>query len=110
MHYPVDEKTLRIERQFFYSPSLINPVTREYSTSVSFYLPSDTWYDFYTLKPVPGASKTIEYTNVADTDVPVIVRGGPITPLRVKRAMTAKALRGEDFELHIAPDKDGNTE
>jgi alpha-glucosidase len=111
MYYPSDNKTLAIETQFFYGPSLlINPVTKESSTSVSFYLPVDTWYDFATRKPVPGAGKTITYTNVTVTDIPILVRGGSIVPLRVKSAMTTKALRDQDFELYVAPDAKGHAE
>jgi alpha-glucosidase len=111
MHYPSDTKTLAIETQFFYGTSLlVNPVTKGSSTSVSFYLPADTWYDFATQKPVPGAGTTITYWNVAVTDIPILVRGGSIVPLRVKSAMTTKALREEDFELYVAPDAKGHAE
>ncbi|KAL6708619.1 hypothetical protein ACN47E_002600 [Coniothyrium glycines] len=108
MHYPEDSRTHDIETQFFYGPSiLVNPVTEEGSTSVSFYLPKATWFDFATQKPVSGGGTTITYSNVADTDIPILVRGGSIIPLRVKSAMTTTALRGEDFELWVAPGKDG---
>ena len=111
MQYPSDGETLAIETQFFYGPSLlINPVIEESSTSVSLYLPLDTWYDFYTHKPVDGAGTAITYTNVADTDIPILVRGGSIIPLRVKSAMTTKALRDENFELYVAPDVDGKAD
>ncbi|KAF1835178.1 alpha/beta-glucosidase agdC [Decorospora gaudefroyi] len=111
MHFPNDSNTLAIQTQFFYGPSLlINPVTEESSTSVSFYLPSSTWYDFSTQKPVSGAGKTITYSDVADTDIPILVRGGSIIPLRVKSAMTTRALRDQNFELWVAPDADGNAE
>ena len=111
MHYPWDSNTHAIETQFFYGPSLlINPVTEEKSNSVSIYLPFDTWYDFFTQMPVPhhAVGAKVVYNNVTDTDIPILVRGGSIIPLRTKSAMTTRALRNEDFELVIAPDKDGN--
>lgn len=109
MHYPSDGNTHAIETQFFYGPSLlINPVTQESASFVSFYLPNDVWYDFATQKAVSGAGTTITYSNVPDTDIPILVRGGSIIPLRVKSAMTTKAVREQDFELLVAPDKDGN--
>lgn len=109
MHYPSDGNTRAIETQFFYGPSLlINPVTQESSTSVSFYLPNDIWYDFATYKLVPGAGNTITYINVPVTSIPILVRGGSIIPLRVKSAMTTRALRDENFELLVAPDANGN--
>jgi alpha-glucosidase len=111
MHYPTDPLTLPVENQFLYGSSLlINPVTEEYSTSVSFYLPKNIWYDFFTHKPVAGAGTTITYTDVTTSDIPILVRGGSILPLRVKSAMTTKALREEDFELWVAPAEDGKAE
>ena len=109
MHYPTDGNTYAIETQFFYGPSLlINPVTQESSTSVSFYVPQGTWYDFATQKPVSGAGSTITYSNVSTSDIPILVSGGSIIAARVKGAMTTKALRDEDFELLVAPDTEGN--
>lgn len=108
MHYPDDANTFAIETQFFYGPSLlVNPVTVERSTSVSFYVPQGTWYDLYTRKLVAGAGSTITYSNVTHTDIPVLVRGGSIVPARVNSANTTTALRNQNFELIVAPDVDG---
>jgi alpha-glucosidase len=109
MHYPNDGNTYAIENQFFYGPSLlINPVTQENSTSVSFYVPQGVWYDFASQKPVSGAGSTITYSDVGTSDIPILVAGGSIIPARVKSAMTTKALRANDFELLVAPDAEGN--
>jgi alpha-glucosidase len=109
MHYPTDGNTFAIETQFFYGPSLlINPVTQESSSSVSFYVPKGTWYDIATQKPVSGAGSTITYDNVGTSDIPILVAGGSIIAARMKGAMTTKALRDNDFELLIAPGADGN--
>jgi alpha-glucosidase len=108
MKYPSDSNTFAIETQFFYGPSLlINPVTQESSTSVSFYLPQGAWYDISTQKPVSGAGSTITYNNVGTSDIPILVAGGSIIPARIKGAMTTKALRDNDFELLVAPDANG---
>jgi alpha-glucosidase len=86
MKYPSDNNTYDIENQFFYGPSLlINPVTEESSTSVSFYVPKGTWYDIATQEPIART----------------------IIPARIKGAMTTRALRDNDFELLIAPDAQG---
>ncbi|KAL5119889.1 hypothetical protein ACEQ8H_002251 [Pleosporales sp. CAS-2024a] len=109
MHYPSDSNTFAIETQFFYGPSLlINPVTDESSTSVSFYLPEATWYDISTQKPVAGAGSTITYSNLNTSDIAIIVQGGSIIPARISGAMTTTALRNHDFELLVAPDAHGN--
>jgi alpha-glucosidase len=108
MHYPSDSKTFDIQTQFFYGASLlVNPVTEEKLSSVSFYLPRGNWYDFTTQKPVSGAGTTITYNDVSDSDIPVLVSGGSIIPARIKSAMTTKALRENDFELLVAPDGNG---
>lgn len=108
MHYPSDSAALAIDKQFFYGPSiLVSPVTDADSTSVTFYLPSDTFYDLFTFRQIQGHGTTVTYTDVPFTDIPAHIRGGSIIPARVKSANTTKALRDEDFELWIAPDKDG---
>lgn len=109
MHYPTDVNTYTIETQFFYGPSLmVNPVTQESASSVSFYLPAGLWYDLFTRKTVQGAGSTITYSNVPDTDIPVLVHGGSIVPMRTESANTTKALREKPFELLIAPGSDGS--
>jgi hypothetical protein len=108
MKYPSDSNTYAIENQFFYGPSLlINPVTEESSTSVSFYVPQNTWYDFGTQKPISGAGSLITHDNVGTSDIPILVEGGSIIPARIKSAMTTRALRDQDFELLVAPDAKG---
>lgn len=109
MHYPEDENTYAIETQFFYGPSLmVNPVTQENSSSVSFYVPSGVWYDLFTRKAVQGAGSTITYSSVPDTDIPVLVHGGSIVPMRLESANTTRALRDKPFELLVAPESDGS--
>ncbi|CAO2651810.1 Nn.00g000930.m01.CDS01 [Neocucurbitaria sp. VM-36] len=111
MRYPSDGNTHAIETQFLYGPSLlISPVTQESSSSVSFYVPNDIWYDFATYELVSGAGTTITYSNVSDSDIPILVGGGSVIPLRVKSAMTTRELRDQDFDLLVAPDKDGNAQ
>jgi alpha-glucosidase len=108
MHYPSDSATHAIDKQFFYGPSiLVSPVTDADSTSVTFYLPSDIFYDLFTFKRVQGSGATVTYTDIPFTDIPAHIRGGSIIPARVNSANTTKALRDQDFELLIAPDKDG---
>ncbi|KAF3009844.1 hypothetical protein E8E13_010453 [Curvularia kusanoi] len=109
MHYPNDSNTFAIETQFFYGPSLmVNPVTQEDSSSVSFYVPSGVWYDLFTRKSVNGSGSTITYSDVPDTDIPVLVHGGSIIPMRAKSANTTRELRDQPFELLIAPEHDGS--
>lgn len=109
MHYPKDANTYAIETQFFYGPSLmVNPAIQENSSSVSFYVPNGVWYDLFTRKAVQGAGSTITYSEVPDTDIPVLVHGGSIVPMRIESANTTRALRDKPFELLVAPGSDGS--
>ncbi|KAF2710148.1 glycoside hydrolase family 31 protein [Pleomassaria siparia CBS 279.74] len=106
--YPTDPSTNAIDTQFFYGPSLlVSPVTDADSTTVTFYLPSDIFYDLFTLKQVVGTGSSITNSSVPFADIPVHIRGGSIIPARVNSANTTTAVRKEDFELLVATDKDG---
>ena len=107
--YPSDSNTLENELQFFYGTSLmVSPVTEENLTTVSFYIPQDTFYDFFTGEKVQGQGQMVTRDNVNYTEIPVHIRGGSIVPLRVDGANNTKLLRELDFELLVAPDADGN--
>ncbi len=106
--YPKDSNTFAIDHQFFYGDSiLVSPVTQENATSVSIYLPKDTFYDFKTLAPVEGTGSVITLNNVDLTQIPIHIKGGVVLPLRVESAMTTTALRTKDFELIVAPNSVG---
>ena len=106
--YPYDPNTYDIELQFFHGDAfMICPVTVSASTSVTFYMPADVFYDFDTFERVNGTGANVTLTDVAYSQVPVYIRGGNIVPMRVSSAYTTTALRKENFELVIAPGGDG---
>ncbi len=106
--YPSDPNTYPIDLQFFYGDAiLVSPVTEENSTSVSIYLPDDTFYDFTTFAPIVGNGSEVTLTDVNYTQIPVYIRSGTIVPLRVKSAMTTAELREQDLEVVIAIGRDG---
>ncbi|KAK2755518.1 hypothetical protein FQN54_006458 [Arachnomyces sp. PD_36] len=106
--YPEDANTFSIELQFFYGDAfLVCPVTTPDETSVTFYMPKDTFYDFDTGKKVEGKGADMTREDIKYTEIPVFVRGGNIVPMRANSAYTTTDLRKEDFELLIAPDADG---
>ncbi|KAF5371321.1 hypothetical protein D9758_004164 [Tetrapyrgos nigripes] len=87
--YPKDPSTYLIDLQFLYGPSiLVSPVTEENSTSVTIYLPNDTFYDFLTFEKIEG-------------------QGANHLGYKSPRAMTTTELRQRDFEILIAPGTDG---
>jgi alpha-glucosidase len=106
--YPNDANTFDIQDQWFLGDSLlISPVTQDYSDTVTYYLPNDLFYDYWTGAPVMGEGKNVTQSNVAYTDIPVHIRGGSIIPQRANSANTTKALRQEPIWIYIAPGLDG---
>lgn len=107
--YPQDTKTFDIQYQFFYGHSiLVSPVLEENSTSVDIYLPDDRFYDFRTHEMVEGTGASIRLTDISYTDIPVHIKGGVVLPLRVESAYTTTELRKKNFELVVAPARDGS--
>ncbi|KAF2853273.1 glycoside hydrolase family 31 protein [Plenodomus tracheiphilus IPT5] len=107
--YPTDENTFGIQDQWFYGDSLlISPVTQDYSDTVTYYLPDDLFYDYWTGDRIQGEGKNVTVSGLKYTDIPIHIRGGSIIPLRMNSANTTKALRNEDFSVIIAPDEEGN--
>ncbi|KAF1994986.1 glycoside hydrolase family 31 protein [Amniculicola lignicola CBS 123094] len=106
--YPNDENTFGIQHQWFYGDALlISPVTTDYSDSVTYYLPNDIFYDYWTHAYIQGEGKNVTVSNVKYTDIPVHIRGGTIIPQRVNSANTTTLLRKEEFVFLIAPGEDG---
>lgn len=106
--YPKDAATYPIDLQWFFGDSiLVSPVTEENSTSVSIYLPKDTFYDFHTLAPIHGTGSQVQLTNVSFDEIPVYIKGGAVLPLRAQSTMTTAELRETDFEFVVAQGADG---
>ncbi|KAI3326837.1 glycoside hydrolase family 31 protein [Xylariaceae sp. AK1471] len=106
--YSKDTNTFGIDLQWFYGDALlISPVTDDNATSVTYYLPDDIFYDFWTLQPVRGNGANVTVSDVAFTDIPVHISGGTVLPLRSASANTTALLRQNDFTLIVAPGTDG---
>lgn len=107
MHYSNDPATLSIDAQFFFGPALlVSPVTEKDSDSVTFYLPNDIFWDFYTLKRVTPTASQTTYSGLDTSDIPVHIKCRNIIAMRVASANTTNALRAQDFELIVAPNGD----
>ncbi|KAL5417843.1 hypothetical protein PMIN03_001333 [Paraphaeosphaeria minitans] len=106
--YPEDENTFGIQNQWFYGDALlISPVTNDWSEQVTFYMPKDLFYDYWTSQRVEGLGANVTRTGVSWTDIPVHIRGGTIIPQRANSANTTAELRKENFVFIVAPDVDG---
>ncbi|KAL4973573.1 glycosyl hydrolases family 31-domain-containing protein [Aspergillus desertorum] len=107
-NYPSDPNTYPIDLQFFYGPGiLVSPVTEENSTSVSYYLPDDIFYEWSTGKPARGHGEYVS-AEVDVTHITVHYKGGIIYPQRIESANTTTALRQKGFNIVIAPGLDGS--
>lgn len=103
--YPKDENTFGVQDQWFYGDALlVSPVTTDYSDTVTFYVPEDTFYDYWTHELVEGHGANVTRSNVSYTEIPVHIRGGTVIPERVNSANTTKQLRQQDFVIVVAPD------
>jgi alpha-glucosidase len=106
--YPNDANTFGIQDQWFYGDSLlISPVIEDYSDTVTYYLPEDTFYDYWTHAKIDGQGANVTVSNLTYTDIPIHIRGGSIIPHRANSANTTKALRQQDFYILVAPGADG---
>ena len=106
--FPKDSATYGIDLQFFFGDSiLVSPVTQENASSVTAYLPKETFYDFKTYDKIEGQGQNVTFENIDDTQIPVHIRGGSILPLRASGALTTAALREADFEILVAVGADG---
>ena len=101
--FPKDQATYGIDLQFFFGDSiLVSPVTKENATSVTAYLPKETFYDFQTYDKIEGQGQNVTFDNIDFTQIPVHIRGGSVLPLRASGAMTTAALRKTNFEILVA--------
>ncbi|KAI1322869.1 glycoside hydrolase family 31 protein [Xylariaceae sp. FL0255] len=106
--YPSDTATFGIQTQWFYGDAvLVSPVIEDEATSVTFYLPDDIFYDFWTLEPVRGNASNVTVDNLDWTDIPVHIRGGTIIPFRSASANTTNEVRRNNFTIVVAPGTDG---
>jgi alpha-glucosidase len=102
--HPEDENTISIEHQFYFGPALlVSPVVAENSTTATFYVPNEIYYDFFTLAPVQGEGAEITVEDVGYDTMPLHIRGGSVVPLRYGDANTTEQNRELPFHLVIAP-------
>jgi alpha-glucosidase len=110
-HYPNDPNVNALGYQYFYGPGiLVAPVTEENSTTASFYLPNNTFYDYYTHEVVQGTGSTVTRENVDYTTIPLFYKAGNVIVQRTNSANTTTELRKQPFTLIIAPDAQGKAE
>jgi alpha-D-xyloside xylohydrolase len=99
-----DTKVYGIPDQFMFGPAfLVNPVTTMGATSRSIYLPSGTWYDFWTGSIVTGGS-----TMMADaplSQMPLYARAGSIVPMGPMIQYATQSI--DPLEIRVYKGQDG---
>ncbi|KAK4032344.1 glycosyl hydrolases family 31-domain-containing protein [Parachaetomium inaequale] len=107
-HYPGDAATWGVQTQWFLGEGLlVSPVVDDNSQAVSYYLPKDVWYDFWTGERVVSTGEMKSVDGVGWGDIPVHIKGGTILLMRAKSANTTTELRKQNFVITIAPGVDG---
>ncbi|CAF3890842.1 unnamed protein product, partial [Rotaria sordida] len=107
--YPTDKETLDIYLQFLVGPYLmVAPVTDDGARTVTIYVPSSPWYNFYDGVRIPVQNKHLSVSALLDT-IPIFLRGGSILPTQ-GFANNTKFSRQQPFGLIIAVNSDGNAE
>lgn len=91
---PADDKMFSIQCQCFTATHIYSPLLlgKDYSTPVTFDLPRDIFYDFWTLERVKGNGKDVTRDEVDRLDIPLHVSGGTFIPLRSQSANTTAEL------------------
>jgi alpha-D-xyloside xylohydrolase len=106
MDFRDDPRAQNIGDQFMYGPAfLVNPVTEPSSSTRQVYLPSATWYEFWTGSTIEGG-RMINAITPLDR-LPVYVRAGSIVPLGPDQEWSTQ--KPEDpIELRIYPGANGD--
>ncbi|XP_078690863.1 lysosomal alpha-glucosidase-like isoform X4 [Branchiostoma floridae x Branchiostoma belcheri] len=99
--YPTDSHTWGVDTQFLWGDSLmVTPVLEQEATKVTAYFPNDTWYDFYSGRPVVPVGQNVTLDAPRDT-INLHLRGGAILVTQ-QPAMTTTASRQNQFGLVVA--------
>jgi alpha-D-xyloside xylohydrolase len=105
MDFRDDPKAARLKDQFLFGPAfLVSPVTAYKARSRSVYLPSGTWYDFWTGAALEGG-RDLEAPAPYDA-MPVHVRAGSIVPFGPELQWTTEKA-ADPVTLYVYAGADG---
>ena len=104
--YPNDSKVFNIADQYMFGSALmINPVTTTGATSRSVYLPSGTWYDFWTGLTTTSGGQSVTAAAPLQT-IPIYAPAGAILPMGPKIQYANQS--ADPIELRVYPGADGS--
>ena len=107
LSYPNDAQAVLADDTYLWGDSfLVAPVYEKSATERAVYLPSGTWWNYWTGERVEGGKKT--NVSVALDTLPLFVKAGAIIPMDPLRQHTAEAASAPTT-LHVYPGADGRS-
>jgi alpha-glucosidase (family GH31 glycosyl hydrolase) len=106
LHYPGDAVAVARGDEYLWGRDiLVAPVVEQGATERRLYLPSGTWYDFWTNEKHDGGR---EVTRKVDLEtIPLYVRAGAIVPFGPVKQYTAEKVEGP-LDITVYPGADGS--
>lgn len=104
--FPDDTTGFTVDDQYYIGDSglLIKPLTKEGASSVDVYLSDGEPYFHYSSGRVYRApGRRVQVLAPLTADVPLLVRGGSIVPVRERARRAAELQRRDPFTLYVAP-------
>jgi alpha-glucosidase (family GH31 glycosyl hydrolase) len=103
--FPNDRRALAVDDAYLWGDSLlVAPVTTQGAEQRTVYLPTGTWYDFWSHTKIEGGSEVSAMADLAT--MPMYVRAGAIVPMGpVKQYATEPS--SAPLDLYIYPGSDG---
>jgi len=106
LHHPDDEQAVPRSDEFLWGRDLlIAPVVAKAATSRRVYLPSGTWFDWWTGEQYAGGTSITR--SVTLETIPIFVRAGAIIPFDPVRQYTGQAVE-QPTEIRVYPGADGD--
>jgi len=103
--YPNDSQVFGIKDQFLFGPAfLVSPVLTAGATSRSVYLPSGTWYDFWTGSTTNGGNSI--NADAPLSQIPLYIKAGSIVPMGPNIQYATESI--DPLEIRIYPGQDGS--
>jgi len=111
--FPHDEQGFAIDDQYFLGDTglLVKPPAHQGATSVDMYLADDqVYYHFFTHEAYHGPQRRVTVPAPLTHEVPLLLRGGSILPMRMRYRRAAELQRLDPFTLYVAVSKDQRAE
>ncbi|XP_050403277.1 maltase-glucoamylase [Patella vulgata] len=100
--FATDSSTYGIDKQFLWGPALlISPILYQSQSGLTYYVPGERWYDFYTGEKVTEGKEWLQMPITPESKIPLHVRAGYILPLQ-EPANNTRYSRQKPFKVLVA--------